>query len=61
MSANERGMKADYWERIQELFHLAADLPREQQERFLDTECVDDRDLRAEVESLLTSDRKRGA
>jgi len=41
--------------RIEELFHRAADLPRERRAGFLDLECPDG-SLRAELERLLRSD-----
>jgi serine/threonine protein kinase len=52
-------MKQENWERIQELFLSAADLPAEEQQRLLDAVCAGDAALRREVESLLASDRKR--
>jgi len=51
-------MPLDYWNRVQSLFLSLADLSPEEQARFLDVACADDIDLRAEVESLLKSDRE---
>ena len=51
---------ADNWDRIQSLFLETADLPPEEQARFLDTACADDADLRSELDSLLASDRRNG-
>ncbi len=48
------------WNRVQSVFLSLADLPPEDQARLLDTTCADDGDLRAEVESLLESDREGG-
>ncbi len=50
-------MAIDNWKRIQSIFLDAADLPAEEQRRFLDSACGGDDDLRQEVESLLVSDR----
>jgi hypothetical protein len=54
-------MQSPFWERIQQLFLEAADLPLKAQARFLDSACAGDPDLRAEVESLVAADRKNGA
>jgi len=48
------------WDRIQELFLAAADLPSAYQQQFLDDACAGDKVLRSEVESLIASDRKHG-
>ena len=53
-------MTGDNWERVEALFLVAADLPSEEQARFLDEACNGDSALRAELESLLVSDRKNG-
>jgi tetratricopeptide (TPR) repeat protein len=53
-------MPIENWERIQDLFFAAADLPREEQARFLDEKCGTDSTLRREVDSLLTADPKMG-
>jgi eukaryotic-like serine/threonine-protein kinase len=48
------------WERIQQLFHAAADLPEPEQRALLDRECGADRQLMAEVQGLLAGDRHKG-
>src|SRR5215472_15959812 len=53
-------MRPDTWERTQELFLQAVDLPSGEQKRFLDAECRGDPELHEEVESLLAADRKNG-
>jgi eukaryotic-like serine/threonine-protein kinase len=44
------------WERIQQLFHGAADLKTEERRAYLEGECAGDSDLAEEVESLLDAD-----
>ncbi|HTU46765.1 MAG TPA: serine/threonine-protein kinase [Bryobacteraceae bacterium] len=44
------------WERVQELFHLAADLEEVERARFLREACGDDRPLQAEVQRMLDHD-----
>ena len=46
-------MKSDRWQRIEELYHSAADLPEPQRSRYLQQACRGDRILIEEVESLL--------
>jgi eukaryotic-like serine/threonine-protein kinase len=46
------------WERVQDIFLTAADLPEAEQAAFLDTACDGDAGLREEVESLLRADRE---
>jgi eukaryotic-like serine/threonine-protein kinase len=46
------------WERVQDIFLTAADLPESEQSAFLDGACADDTALRKEVESLLRADRE---
>ena len=41
------------WQRVEEVFHAALELPPERRDRFLRDSCGDDTRLRAEVESLL--------
>jgi serine/threonine-protein kinase len=48
-------MDAERWERIQDLFHRAADLPPAEQRALIDAEC-DDPSLAADVEALLQQD-----
>lgn len=53
-------MQTENWDRIQELFLDAADLPAGERTAFLDTHCAGQPDIRAEVESLLAADRAAG-
>jgi tetratricopeptide (TPR) repeat protein len=53
-------MPTDNWEQVQELFLAAADLPPEEQQRFLDSTCGVHSMLREEVESLLVADQAGG-
>jgi eukaryotic-like serine/threonine-protein kinase len=53
-------MPSKQWEQIEAIFLTAADLPRAEQQDFLDHACRGDDELRREVESLLDSDRKSG-
>ncbi len=48
----------DRWERIKELFHAALELASEKRPSFLDRNCGNDHELRAEVEMLLESDSR---
>ena len=41
------------WERIKEVFHAALEQPRDEQAAFLNAECADDPELRADVGRLL--------
>ena len=45
-------------DRVVKLFLRACDLPEDRRATFLDRECRDDPELRAEVESLLGHDRE---
>jgi eukaryotic-like serine/threonine-protein kinase len=49
-------MSDDRWQRIEEVFQQAADLPAPERARFLATACAGDDGLRCEVESLLAHD-----
>ena len=49
-------MDAQRWERIQALFHRAADLPAAEQATLLDQECQGEPELAAEVAALLRED-----
>jgi serine/threonine protein kinase/Tol biopolymer transport system component len=49
-------MSEDRWQRIEDLFHRAADLPAADRAAFLSTACAGDDELRREVESLLAND-----
>src|SRR6267154_6108522 len=46
------------WNRIQELFGQAADLPPGERDIFLSTECGNDAELRRELNSLLIADEE---
>ena len=45
------------WDRIEEIFGGAAELPIEARDAFLDQQCGEDTDLRWQVETLLRADR----
>jgi len=45
------------WEKVQEIFFAAADLPAGEQRRFIESACAGDPDLRREVASLLVADQ----
>ena len=49
-------MDSARWQRIQELFHAAADLPQSEQHAFLQTTCPDDSELLSEVCAMLAQD-----
>src|SRR5437870_1699149 len=49
-----------HWQRIEEIFSSAADLPEGKRAAFLDAACLGEPDLRHEVDSLLAADRKGG-
>ena len=53
-------MDSNRWQRIQDLFHGAADLPPGAQQDFLKAQCGDDESLVADVKGLLQEDA-RGA
>ena len=46
----------DRWHRIEEIFQASIDLPVDRREALLRETCGDDRQLRDEVESLLSRD-----
>ena len=50
----------DRWQRIEDVFHRAADLPPTDRGAFLASSCAGDPDLRHEVESLLAADEDAG-
>jgi Tol biopolymer transport system component/predicted Ser/Thr protein kinase len=52
----ESGMSENLWQRIEDVFHRAADLPASDRAAFLSTACAGDDELRREVESLLAND-----
>jgi serine/threonine-protein kinase len=49
------------WQRIQDVFHEAADLPEAEQSTFLKTACGDDAALFSEVTAMLRHDAKGGS
>lgn len=51
-------MDATRWERVQGLFHQAADLPHDEQQPFLDAACAGDPSLAADVLAMLDEDRR---
>src|SRR5262245_28708447 len=54
-------MAEGHSDRVEALFHQAADLPPERQRALLDDACADDPGLRAVVEKLLADDARLGA
>lgn len=54
-------MDSTRWQRVQSLFHEAADMPASQQRVFLETECGDDARLVNEVLILLEEDARGGS
>ena len=46
------------WDRIQKLFHDAADVPQGEQRIFLEAACGDDEDLIVEVLAMLDQDAR---
>ncbi len=48
-------MKAINWDKLENIFHTAISLPREDRKTFLQRECADDATLLTEVESLIES------
>jgi TolB-like protein/predicted Ser/Thr protein kinase len=53
-------MEAARWERVQALFHSAADLEEPQRTGFLEKECGDDRSLVDDVRRMLEEDGRAG-
>ncbi|MGD8414993.1 MAG: hypothetical protein PVF33_12220, partial [Candidatus Latescibacterota bacterium] len=51
-------MDKERWQRIQELFHSALDLPEDDRAGFVQAECGDDAEMRHEVMSLLEADSR---
>src|SRR5262245_21745433 len=49
---------ASRWTQIEEIFHEALELPENEREAWLDARCAGDAELRAEVASLIASDRE---
>ena len=51
-------MNPERWERIQSLFHDAADLPEQNRQTYLERECTDDPTLIDEVSAMLDADAR---
>jgi len=51
-------MEGQRWDRVEELFHQAADLPRPDQQAFLEAACGGDESIRAEVAAMLEEDSR---
>src|SRR5262252_7891588 len=49
-------MMGDNWDRVEAIFLAAIELSGAEKQAFLDAACLDDTELRAEVESLLCAD-----
>ena len=54
-------MDSERWQKIQTVFHGAADLPETEQQNFLKTECGDDAELLSEVTAMLHHDANGGS
>ncbi len=54
-------MDSERWEKIQRIFHDTADLPRAEQDAFLNAACGSDHDLAADVMTLLREDAAGGS
>jgi len=54
-------MSVSRWERVQTVFHLAADLPESERRPYVDSECADDPTLAAEVLAMLEEDSRGGS
>jgi serine/threonine protein kinase/tetratricopeptide (TPR) repeat protein len=54
-------MDSTRWQRVQSLFHEAADLPEDEQRGFLETRCGDDVALVSEILILLQEDARGGS
>jgi serine/threonine-protein kinase len=54
-------MDAVRWERMQSLFHRAADLPEPDRRAFVESECGDDRTLAERVVAMLDEDARGGS
>ena len=50
-------MQSERWERIQEIFHAAIELPAEDRQAFLETNCGADADLISRVIAMIDADR----
>jgi len=55
------GTKTDRWNRIQDIFQRALELPSSERSEYLARACGDDEELRSEVASLLANDSNETA
>ena len=53
--------ESNRYQRLRALFDQAADLPREERDRFLDRECGDDAEIRADLTRLFGTDDRETA
>jgi eukaryotic-like serine/threonine-protein kinase len=53
-------MSPQRWQKVEEIFHQALEIPSADRERWIDRTCAGDAELRAEVASLLASDQAAG-
>ena len=53
-------MDSARWQRIQELFHGAAELPEDKRQSYLNSHCGSDDQLKGEVQALLAEDSREG-
>jgi hypothetical protein len=53
-------MDNERWKAIEDLYHAAAEIKKDQRADFLQSACAGDQDLRREVESLLVHDELHG-
>ncbi len=51
-------MDSKRWERVQALFHQAADLPASERQSFLESACCDDHGLLSDVSAMLREDAR---
>ncbi|MCO6511749.1 MAG: protein kinase [Aridibacter famidurans] len=49
-------MEKERWQRLEQIFAEAADLPADDRERWLDDACAGDREMRAEIARMLRAD-----
>src|SRR5690349_5456262 len=56
-----RRMNTQQWERTKEILQAAVQLPSDQRQSYLNAACGTDRDMRAEVESLIASHEEAGS
>jgi eukaryotic-like serine/threonine-protein kinase len=54
-------MNPERWQQVREILALAIALPADERQAYLDQACLDDAELRAEVESLLSSHEQAGS